>query len=568
MKKVASQRLTDARLRRKAPRDNALESTRVLYNLLPGHDKSKPLASFTHVPDEHVLEGSVANVRKIALRNCFLKKFVGFTAYKPREEAVSKFRTYEEHCKSSNEYIRSLRHGNFDSPLQPILLIAQRKIARVLRDFSLEDLLICSRWGPGVTSSCKGSKVSSSEKFSSRPDVSREFLSKARLLMPLLPSWSANLADQDYGTIVNPIMPVVKGNRVTFVPKTAKIHRAIAVEPHINVFFQNGLGRMIRHRMKSRAAIDLNDQTLNQRLAHLGSVDDSLATIDLEGASDTLCTELVRDLIPEIWFSWLDAARSHFGELDGEFFRYNKFSSMGNGATFDLESLIFWAISSAVVEREGYNSFWVNVFGDDIVVPSGCYDKVVEALTLSGFIVNVKKSFHKGPFRESCGFDYFLGSNVRPVYLKNIPTSTLDWIIIANQIRILSHRWNENSGCHSSLRQAWTYSVSRIPKEFRYFVPFGFHLKRGYFGGYEGNGLLGNFDESAPSIADNGWEGFIVKGLAAKAVTYQTTSRSRLVASTHSSTQLGNNLPYRDRVVYREVKLFVPGNWYDLGSWS
>jgi len=565
----------DSLLRQKTSRDNALSDVRRLYKLFPKGalavdrdiDFSKPPKEYTvPITDHHTF-------RRDALLANFLKKFRGFSAGNPREVAKKNFLFYEDRCKESNSRIRKLREdGSVDPSLQAVLFTAQRKISGVLGDFDIDELLRLSRWGPGSTSSCKGPLVDAAQKFSSEPQVTGEFLARARLLMPLYPSWSALLADTDYGAIVNPIMPLVKGNKIAFVPKTAKTHRVIAIEPHINVFFQNGLGRMIRKRMRLRARVDLNDQTLNQRLARLGSLDDSLATIDLEGASDTICRELVRDLLPEDWFSWLDSARSHVGSLDGEFIRYQKFSSMGNGATFDLESLIFWALSSAVVERLGYNSFWVNVFGDDIVIPSGAYDEVVRVLESVGFIVNKAKSFCKGPFRESCGLDWFSGFNVRPVYLKEIPLRPIDWIVIANQLRRLSHEWGERQFCHSDLKTAYEFCLSRIPKELRSFkVPLGYDFRRNSLGGFEGNGLLANFDEANPSISDRGWCGWTVRGFAPRAITLLSKDRHLLTASAHTVRETGNELSLRERFDFREVPrpgMFIPQPWYQLGPWG
>jgi hypothetical protein len=39
-----------------------------------------------------------------------------------------------------------------------------------------------------------------------------------------------------------------------------------------------------------------------------------------------------------------------------------------------------------------------------------------------GFQINQHKSFFEGPFRESCGKDFFRGFSVRPVYLKTLRT--------------------------------------------------------------------------------------------------------------------------------------------------
>lgn len=62
-------------------------------------------------------------------------------------------------------------------------------------------------------------------------------------------------------------------NNIAFVPKTAKTHRAIAVEPTLNTFVQRGIDLELRNRLK-RVGLDLTDQTTNQELAMLGSMDE------------------------------------------------------------------------------------------------------------------------------------------------------------------------------------------------------------------------------------------------------------------------------------------------------
>lgn len=556
---TASQRPQLTRLlSEQVSREIALTQVAKLVRLLPGSKLPSTQVDWSVEPE--AVPTNLSNLdtaRLTSLNSAFLKKFKGFTFGDPRKVAKEAFLKYEEHCRISNRRFRLMRERVTDPFLNDILFVAQRKIAQVLGRFDLDELLSTSRWGPGSTSSCKGPLVGASKKFEARPDVTGAFLCNARLAMPLLPSWSALLAGEDYGVIVNPIMPIVKGNKITFVPKTAKTHRTIAVEPHINVFFQNGLGRMIRRRLKQRARVDLDDQTLNQRLARLGSIDNSLATIDLEGASDTICIELVRDLLPEDWFSWLDSARSHFGELDGEVIRYHKFSSMGNGATFDLESLIFWSLSSAVVEHLGYNSFWVNVFGDDIVVPSGAYGEVVRVLESCGFIVNKTKSFSSGPFRESCGKDWFLGDDVRPIYLKDIPTRPIDWIILANQIRLLAHRWAGGRSCDARFKPAWDFCIKQIPPVLRRRVPAGAYVPEGY----ESLGIVSNIDEAEPPSykkCGGGHEGYIVTTFAARAVKIHYSERSLLVAGCFRPSSFGQNfLVLRDRVAFRDRKSVV-----------
>jgi hypothetical protein len=60
----------------------------------------------------------------------------------------------------------------------------------------------------------------------------------------------------------------------------------------------------------------------------------------------------------------------------------------------------------------------VYVYGDDIIVPSLFYEEAVNGLQRIGLIVNLSKSFADGPFRESCGGEYYNGIDVTPVRVR------------------------------------------------------------------------------------------------------------------------------------------------------
>lgn len=207
-----------------------------LFSLLPGQDRSVRINSTpvkkpgrTHCT--HLFEQDL-------LFNAILSKYIGFKKRGTREAAKKKFLFYEARCGETNSRIRGWREGSEIDPfLSSVMFTAQKKISKILGSFSMVKLLELSRWGPRTTSSCKGLRLSAAEKFASSPETTASFLPRARLLMPLLPSWSAALADCDYGTLVNPMYKCIKGNRITFVPKTSAIDRVIAVEPHINSFF-------------------------------------------------------------------------------------------------------------------------------------------------------------------------------------------------------------------------------------------------------------------------------------------------------------------------------------------
>jgi hypothetical protein len=203
-------------------------------------------------------------------------------------------------------------------------------------------------------------------------------------------------------------------NRVEVVPKNWKTGRTIACEPEGNVFLQLAGDSYIKNRLKRNLNVDLSDQSRNQELARLGSIDGSLATLDLSMASDTLAYNLVAELLPFEWFKFFNDVRSPLGffKATGEVLTYAKFSSMGNGATFSLETLVFAACCKAV----GSTRF--SVYGDDIIIESELYRPLTLLLGYFGFKVNDEKSYHTGPFRESCGADWHLGTNVTPFYLR------------------------------------------------------------------------------------------------------------------------------------------------------
>ena len=212
---------------------------------------------------------------------------------------------------------------------------------------------------------------------------------------------------------------ITETNKIAFVPKSYKTDRTIACEPTHAMPFQLAFDSYAKHRLK-RVGIDLSDQTLNQLAAFRGSLDNSLTTLDLSAASDTLSYNTVCALLPHDWFKFLCSIRSRFyrGKLQGKPFAgiYHKFSSMGNGGTFPLETLIFYALTKAV------GATTCIVYGDDIILDSKATLPTIALLRFFGFKVNESKSFSEPHnFRESCGTDWYNGVNVTPIYIRHLP---------------------------------------------------------------------------------------------------------------------------------------------------
>lgn len=266
----------------------------------------------------------------------------------------------------------------------------------------------------------------------------------------------------DVRAVLGDRLAYVDYNKITFVPKTAKTYRSIAIEPTLNGFVQKGIDMYLRQRLL-RVGIDLSDQTRNQHLAYLGSKDhdstDPYCTIDLSSASDSISRELVRSLLPPDWFYLLDKTRSHNYLYKGQKHPYEKFVSMGNGFCFPLQTLIFASIcKTAYAEINAIPDF--SVYGDDIICRKSVVQRVLELIRACGFVPNRDKTFVSGPFRESCGKDYFGGKDVRPIYLDYKLDSIQNVMKFHNALASLDHGFD-----FSHILQ---YLRDAVPEQFRF----------------------------------------------------------------------------------------------------
>jgi hypothetical protein len=364
------------------------------------------------------------------------------------DECLSKLRTAEDplavhrtwngfweaeaQCAETNIRLNRWPHGPFSSEIVRM----RNWIQKVLGPFDWNEAGQRFAHGPGASTSKSRRNSSAIQKYSGIPDATTECAEFGKGVISLTPPWASALADHPH--TVN----IVRGNRVTTVPKNRKKRRVIAIEPDLNMYVQKGIGGMIRRRLK-KAGIDLNDQSRNQTLAQKAlSLD--LATIDLSMASDTLAEHLVEILLPADWLAALGMCRSRIGILPSDAGResvlYRKFSSMGNGYTFELESLIFSACLWAICPSD-LKGATASVYGDDIIAPVAVYPALRDLLEYVGFSVNAKKSHMSGLFRESCGKHFFDSCDVTPFYVKEEPDDLLSLFKIHNQIWRLQNRW-------------------------------------------------------------------------------------------------------------------------------
>lgn len=448
------------------------------------------------------------------------KKYIGLkTGYDLKQIALSKFRMSEDACAVTNERVIK---RDFSFLHRSLIETARMEVSRILGVFSWDGALPYMAHGPG---SCVGLRRSMGHpwyKYGAKaPTITGELVA----LDDCFSKWSCLLDSFRRANGVN--RKVCSGSEVITVPKDARGHRTIAREPLLNMFYQKGIGGLIRSRLR-RSGCDLNDQSINQELARAGSIDGSWATLDLSAASDSVSKELVRLLLPDDWFEALFLCRSHKASIGGESLYLSKFSSMGNGYTFELESLIFLALARACSAHCRVSGRDVSVYGDDIILRPQVCGLFIELLSVCGFKTNAEKSFIDGPFRESCGKHYFQGRDVTPLYLKRRVRSSEEIYWLLNSIKRLAFRFSGYGyGLDGRLQASWDYLLNCLPRQLqRLSIPEGFGDV----------GVLRDLDEARPNLlrVKRGWSGYLFRGYVRRYTKVPLNEEPALVWRLHS----------------------------------
>ena len=226
-------------------------------------------------------------------------------------------------------------------------------------------------------------------------------------------------------------------SRVISVPKTLKTPRIIAIEPTCMQYAQQAVAeplvRLLEADPVSRNLVGFTDQVPNQKMARRGSLDGSLATLDLSEASDRVSNLLVEIMLQGYTHlrDAVQSCRSLLADVPVHgTIPLNKFASMGSALCFPIEAMVFATVALVGIEKSQERLLSssdleslkdsVRVYGDDIIVPVDYAESVVAALELYGFKVNDHKSFWTGMFRESCGKEYFMGHDVSIVKAREV----------------------------------------------------------------------------------------------------------------------------------------------------
>jgi len=307
--------------------------------------------------------------------------------------------------------------------------------------------MLTPRFNPGATLTHAGKLLTIPDKMSEEPSAYAHSLNFVRPYF--------------VGTVLDTTPKIFRGNEFFTVPKDSQKDRGCGKEASLNVMLQLDVGRKMKTLYEKAYQANLRRmKPVHRKLAQLASETGNMATIDLSNASDTIARNLIKLLLPDDWWELLNSLRAHHTLVDDKSVFLEKFSSMGNGFTFELETFIFRSLLSTLGCKIAY------VFGDDIIVETERARDVISALKFFGFTPNEKKTFCEGPFRESCGGDYFLGEPVRAHYLKSVPDDPQKWVALANGLRRADPhlRW---------VGAARRFAIDQIPSHLRCYGPEG-----------------------------------------------------------------------------------------------
>lgn len=417
-------RLLPAQLRsRLAPLHRALRAA------IPELDGRAPLSSSSMDEAFHraISSVTVSEAKQHYLDANLMKRYVGADlsdASSRVNNAVDALLDSEVRCRYTNQvFAGGLDLSNAHIPLHllPVLKRARRIVGGILGRFDMDAFPRACGFTPGATTEFPRRGAALHHKWARAAHVTLRAVPYAEAFI----AW-ANLPGFGRDLIID------QRNSVFTVPKNFERDRTACRPVSWNGFLQKGVGTMIRRRAaRVEGLLQPDAQHYHRVLAKVGSATGLLSTRDLKGASDSIALAVVECLVPPDWCKVLFDLREPEGVLpDGRVVCWEKISSMGNGFTFELETILFYALVRACCRKESL----VSVYGDDIIFPTRHVELVDEVLSFCGFEINREKSFSQGLFRESCGGHYFGGEDVKPFYLQDMPRTLGDVINLHNDI--------------------------------------------------------------------------------------------------------------------------------------
>jgi len=328
-------------------------------------------------------------------------------------------------------------------PLLEILDAVSSRLSSLFGNFDWRD--INPRHGPGATADAK----TGTDKylFSYWPE-------KLESVFPY--TFFAFSREDMHLEVTCTVSPDELPARLIAVPKTLKGPRMIASEPVAHQFIQLGLMEWIRNHLPKplKTSVSFKSQEPSRDLCLKASKSERYGTVDLSSASDRLSCWVVErifranpGIIDALFASRTRRVTNATRIGDPWIIDLKKFAPMGSGVTFPVQTVCYAivCIATLLYERNDKPTLAnisscakeIQVFGDDIIMPSFAVPTLAHLLAYLQLKVNGTKTHYKGHFRESCGMDAYNGVDVTPLYLSSLELETTatnleSWIDVCN----------------------------------------------------------------------------------------------------------------------------------------
>lgn len=383
--------------------------------------------------------------------NALLKKYRFQTDLYTDEELEN--RTLEKFFKGQEHFASK----GTTSPLVHMVLQCARKHAkRILGKYDPDATVESARFGKKSSIGCPFSlayidhKLTDVKAFSGSSGCSKWFFEAVLPGDPILQGLVKDLGiTLESETLLHESLTLVN------VPKTWKVHRPITPLTLLSLFYSYGVGAQVEKALRAEglniATLQAKHARLVARMSEFVNKDGfpKLMTMDLSQASNSLLSDGLNRVLPREWFN---AIRKTFSRQlivrhsDSSSFHYTEsVLPMGNGLTFPVETLVFYCILKAIAELAKVRGT-ISVYGDDLIFPVDLHKYVAVIFPQLKFGINAEKTFASSHFRESCGSDYYRGTNVRPCFLPTndqplTPTKYAHWLYKA--LNGLRRRWHD-----------------------------------------------------------------------------------------------------------------------------
>lgn len=431
---------------------------------------------------------SFSEAADITVTHRIVSKFGEPAGSSLRDVAFNNYKLFEQHLENFPQISNLWDEGRESFFLRK----AKMNLSKWLKTFNLDYNSITVEFTPGESyTSATGhvsvfAKLSNLAHWTCTADVvddvchlvyyNRGLKAAARKHIGQMVPYEGENGFETFSRYLMGIISIVPGARGASVPKNQETDRFINVEPTFNMILQRWVaGEITRcltlagNHLGSSSNINGNVVFHDAQALHKEMIRDlSYATIDFSNASDSVLLWVVQLLFPKHVSYVLTQYRSPTVALGSDILEPNKLSSMGNGFTFEVMTMLLLSIGRIFDPT-------CRVYGDDVIIKADVANDFINIVSKIAFATNEKKTFTKGLFRESCGAFQFDSYDIQSFEFKWADNFS-DVIAICNKLKVIIDAAQCSEAVIEILRNAHTVICESVPVLCKGPQPYDFNL--------------------------------------------------------------------------------------------